>query len=153
MAVSLTWQWAHSVFRNKPVSRTRKNGALRAGVFRRRLFLRGIFLEKSSFFLQSINTVNNQYRKAKRGGGGRPVSRGCAREPPTARILLARQQANLPAEQGGLGHEPLHLLHPAAYCSAWITTLSFLKGCSDSHPALAAYADITVSTSVLVPIR
>jgi len=69
------------------------------------------------------------------------------------RVLLARQQANLPAEQGGVGHEPLHLLHPAAYCSSWITTLSFLKSCSDSHPALAAYADITVSTSALVPIR
>ena len=40
LAVSLTWQWAHSVCRNKPVSRTRTNGVLRAGVFRRLLFLR-----------------------------------------------------------------------------------------------------------------
>ena len=40
LAVSLTWQWAHSVFHNKPVSRTPVNGVLRAGVFRRLLFLR-----------------------------------------------------------------------------------------------------------------
>jgi hypothetical protein len=41
VAVSLTWQWAHSVCRNKPVSRTRTNGVLRAGVFRRHLITTG----------------------------------------------------------------------------------------------------------------
>ena len=46
--------------RNKPVSRTRKNGALRAGVFRRRLFLRGIFLRKKLFFVQKIKRIRQK---------------------------------------------------------------------------------------------
>ena len=32
LAVPLTWQWAHSVCRNKPISRTRTNGVLRRRV-------------------------------------------------------------------------------------------------------------------------